>query len=240
MLFDLRGRRRRAVQATYLMLAVLMGGGLVLFGIGGDASGRPVRRVQRQRAAAAATSQLDKRIERQQERLKASPAERGGAGRARAAELPGRVGADALGLEHVPRRGQGRAAQGGRVLGALPDGRRRRARPGPRAARAERLRRERRSTSPARRRTRRACSRPTPTTRRATCCSCSTRSAAGDKRTAQLAAQKAIDLAPEGRRRSRWRRRQAAANPAPSSVTADRLTLSLALLRCNGRHQGEE
>ena len=39
MLFDLRGRRRRAVQVTYLMLAVLMGGGLVLFGIGGDVSG---------------------------------------------------------------------------------------------------------------------------------------------------------------------------------------------------------
>ena len=39
MLFDLRGRRRRAVQATYLMLALLMGGGLVLFGIGGDVSG---------------------------------------------------------------------------------------------------------------------------------------------------------------------------------------------------------
>src|SRR5918996_1483330 len=39
MLFDLRGRRRRVVQATYLMLAVLMGGGLVFFGIGGDVSG---------------------------------------------------------------------------------------------------------------------------------------------------------------------------------------------------------
>src|SRR3954462_4892532 len=39
MLFDLRGRRRRAVQATYLTLAVLMGGGLVLFGIGGNGSG---------------------------------------------------------------------------------------------------------------------------------------------------------------------------------------------------------
>ncbi|MBA3358278.1 MAG: hypothetical protein H0U20_02350 [Thermoleophilaceae bacterium] len=38
MLFDLGGKRRRAVQATYLMLAVLMGGGLVLFGIGGDVS----------------------------------------------------------------------------------------------------------------------------------------------------------------------------------------------------------
>ena len=39
MLFDLKGRRRRVVQATYLMLAVLMGGGLVFFGIGGDVSG---------------------------------------------------------------------------------------------------------------------------------------------------------------------------------------------------------
>ena len=39
MLFDLKGRRRRVVQFTYLMLAVLMGGGLVFFGIGGDVSG---------------------------------------------------------------------------------------------------------------------------------------------------------------------------------------------------------
>lgn len=40
MLFDLRGRgRRRVVQVIYLALAVLMGGGLVLFGIGGNTSG---------------------------------------------------------------------------------------------------------------------------------------------------------------------------------------------------------
>ena len=40
MLFDLRGRgRRRAVQAIYLGLAVLMGGGLVFFGIGGGTNG---------------------------------------------------------------------------------------------------------------------------------------------------------------------------------------------------------
>jgi hypothetical protein len=40
MLFDLRGRgRRRAVQGIYLTLAVLMGGGLVFFGIGGNTSG---------------------------------------------------------------------------------------------------------------------------------------------------------------------------------------------------------
>ena len=40
MLFDLRGKgRRRTVQVIYLSLAVLMGGGLVLFGIGGATSG---------------------------------------------------------------------------------------------------------------------------------------------------------------------------------------------------------
>ena len=39
MLFDLKGKRRRVVQVVYLTLAVLMGGGLVLFGIGGDVSG---------------------------------------------------------------------------------------------------------------------------------------------------------------------------------------------------------
>ena len=40
MLFDLRGRRRRrTVQVVYLGLALLLGGGLVLFGIGGDVQG---------------------------------------------------------------------------------------------------------------------------------------------------------------------------------------------------------
>jgi hypothetical protein len=39
-LFDLRGRgRRRTVQGIYLSLAILMGGGLVLFGVGGNVSG---------------------------------------------------------------------------------------------------------------------------------------------------------------------------------------------------------
>src|SRR6266480_3924548 len=37
MLFDLRGRgRRRTVQTIYVTLAILMGGGLVFFGIGGN------------------------------------------------------------------------------------------------------------------------------------------------------------------------------------------------------------
>jgi tetratricopeptide (TPR) repeat protein len=39
MLFDLKGKRRRAVQGTYLTLAILMGAGLVLFGIGSSTNG---------------------------------------------------------------------------------------------------------------------------------------------------------------------------------------------------------
>lgn len=39
MLFDLKGRRRIFIQVIYVTLAILMGGGLVLFGIGGDANG---------------------------------------------------------------------------------------------------------------------------------------------------------------------------------------------------------
>jgi len=40
MLFDLRGTgRRRTIKVVYVTLALLLGGGLVLFGIGGDVSG---------------------------------------------------------------------------------------------------------------------------------------------------------------------------------------------------------
>jgi hypothetical protein len=73
MLFDLRGRRRRAVQATYLTLAVLMGGGLVLFGIGGDVSGGLFDAFSDRSGSGTDNSQLEKRIENQQKKLKASP-----------------------------------------------------------------------------------------------------------------------------------------------------------------------
>ncbi len=39
MLFDLSGKRKRTVQIVYATLAVLMGAGLVVFGIGSDVSG---------------------------------------------------------------------------------------------------------------------------------------------------------------------------------------------------------
>jgi hypothetical protein len=72
MLFDLRGRRRRAVQATYLTLAVLMGGGLVLFGIGGDVSGGLFDAFS-DRSGGSSSDQLEERIDRREDRLESNP-----------------------------------------------------------------------------------------------------------------------------------------------------------------------
>ena len=73
MLFDLRGRRRRAVQATYLTLAVLMGGGLVLFGIGGDVSGGLVDAFKGGNQGGGGDSAVKKRVERDEKALRRSP-----------------------------------------------------------------------------------------------------------------------------------------------------------------------
>jgi hypothetical protein len=73
MLFDLRGRRRRAVQATYLTLAVLMGGGLVLFGIGGDVSGGLFDAFSDRTGSGSASEDLQERIDQREERLSANP-----------------------------------------------------------------------------------------------------------------------------------------------------------------------
>jgi hypothetical protein len=72
MLFDLRGRRRRAVQATYLTLAVLMGGGLVLFGIGGNVSGGLFDAFKGGNGASG-DQQAQKRVEREKKALVRSP-----------------------------------------------------------------------------------------------------------------------------------------------------------------------
>ena len=74
MLFDLRGRRRRLVQATYLSLAVLMGGGLVLFGIGGDVSGGLFNAFEGDGGGGDANAALEERIDRQEQRLQTNPA----------------------------------------------------------------------------------------------------------------------------------------------------------------------
>ena len=72
MLFDLRGRRRRAVQATYLMLALLMGGGLVLFGIGGDVSGGLVDAFRGGGGPSGDTARQEA-IDKQEDRLQTRP-----------------------------------------------------------------------------------------------------------------------------------------------------------------------
>jgi hypothetical protein len=73
MLFDLRGRRRRAVQATYLTLAILMGGGLVLFGIGGDVSGGLVDAFKGGNTGGDGDSVVKKRVERDEKSLRRNP-----------------------------------------------------------------------------------------------------------------------------------------------------------------------
>lgn len=74
MLFDLRGRgRRRTVQAIYLSLAILMGGGLVLFGIGSDQSGGLFDAFSEDSGSSSATESLDKEIEAQLVKTRADP-----------------------------------------------------------------------------------------------------------------------------------------------------------------------
>jgi hypothetical protein len=75
MLFDLRGRgRRRTVQAIYLSLAILMGGGLVLFGIGSTQSGGGLfDALSSNSGGQSATEGIDNRIERAIARTRARP-----------------------------------------------------------------------------------------------------------------------------------------------------------------------
>jgi hypothetical protein len=70
-LFDLKGRRRRVVQGTYLLLAVLMGGGLVLFGIGGDVSGGLFDAFSDR--SNSGNDLVEKRIDRNEEKVAANP-----------------------------------------------------------------------------------------------------------------------------------------------------------------------
>src|SRR4051812_41882942 len=72
MLFDLRGRRRRVVQGTYLMLALLLGGGLVLFGVGSSVSGGLLNAFKGG-GGSSGDSVLQGKIDKQEKRLQASP-----------------------------------------------------------------------------------------------------------------------------------------------------------------------
>ena len=73
MLFDLRGRRRRVVQATYLLLAVLLGGGLVLFGIGGDVSGGLFDAFSERGGGGNGNDAIEERVDRLEKRVAANP-----------------------------------------------------------------------------------------------------------------------------------------------------------------------
>jgi tetratricopeptide (TPR) repeat protein len=78
MLFDLRGRgRRRTVQAIYLMLAILMGGGLVFFGIGGATSGGLFDAIGGNGSGAPANDIVAKRVASLEKRTQASPSDEG-------------------------------------------------------------------------------------------------------------------------------------------------------------------
>lgn len=74
MLFDLRGRgRRRTIQVIYLSLAILMGGGLVLFGIGGNTSGGLFDAFSDSQGTGSPDQAVTKRIEGLEKRTRANP-----------------------------------------------------------------------------------------------------------------------------------------------------------------------
>ena len=73
MLFDLRGRgRRRTIQVIYATLALLMGGGLVFFGIGGNTSGGLFDAFQ-SNSGVSADETLTKRLDQLEKRTAANP-----------------------------------------------------------------------------------------------------------------------------------------------------------------------
>ena len=73
MLFDLQGKRRRVVQVTYLTLALLMGGGLVFFGIGSDVQGGLSDAFSGGGGDGGGNDALKKRIESNEKKVGASP-----------------------------------------------------------------------------------------------------------------------------------------------------------------------
>ena len=75
MLFDLRARgRRRAIKVIYLFLAVLMGGGLIFFGIGGNTSGGLFDAFKGgNSSSSSADDRLEKVVERAEKRAQTTP-----------------------------------------------------------------------------------------------------------------------------------------------------------------------
>lgn len=74
MLFDLRSAgRRRTVKVIYVTLAILMGGGLVLFGIGGNVSGGLVDAITGGGGGGGGNDTLAKEEKRWEQRVVATP-----------------------------------------------------------------------------------------------------------------------------------------------------------------------
>jgi hypothetical protein len=74
MLFDLRARgRRRAIKVIYLFLAVLMGGGLVFFGIGGSTSGGLFDAFKSNGGGGNVDSRLTKQVDKYEAQVKVTP-----------------------------------------------------------------------------------------------------------------------------------------------------------------------
>src|SRR2546423_3158014 len=74
MLFDLRARgRRRTIQVIYLFLDLLMGAGLIFFGIGGNTSGGLFDAFKGGGGGSNGNSVLEKNVERVQKRVRVHP-----------------------------------------------------------------------------------------------------------------------------------------------------------------------
>jgi len=73
MLFDLRARgRRRMIKVIYLFLAVLMGGGLIFFGIGGNTSGGLFDAFKGNSSTTTSDSSLQKKVDRAEKHVQAN------------------------------------------------------------------------------------------------------------------------------------------------------------------------
>ncbi|MDX6666588.1 MAG: hypothetical protein QOG68_2794 [Solirubrobacteraceae bacterium] len=75
MLFDLRGAgRRNTVRAIYLGLAILMGGGLVLFGVGGSVGGGLLNAIDNKGGSSGANT-FAARVKKLETRVRVNPAD---------------------------------------------------------------------------------------------------------------------------------------------------------------------
>src|SRR3954447_17668843 len=75
MLFDLRGSgRRNTVRVIYLGLAILMGGGLVLFGVGGNVGGGLLDAVKNNGGSSNGQT-FEKRIAKLEKKVKLTPSD---------------------------------------------------------------------------------------------------------------------------------------------------------------------